>query len=178
MPPANPKPLRFKKNKNLLSGSGPNRGLPSAKLAFEASAPRDPKTAKALLKNDPFPVVPLRLGRASVDVSSGDEVSFGAGKGKASFSAGVGVFAELGVYKTPAAVFKAVEINEQVLPAVTLEGADGRLFVVLQSGYSLAAEGDASIALRPGFTPRIEASGGRARDYAVIRAIDAIEDIN
>lgn len=173
MPSATPKLLSFKKNKSLLTSTGQRRGLPPAELELEASVANDPKTAKALLKNQPFPTVPLRLGRASVTVSTGEDVSFGNGKGKASFAVAGGVFGELGVFKTPKSVLKAVEINEQVLPAVPLEGADGRLFVVLQSGYSLSAETDASIALAPGFTPSIEASAGRSRDYAVIRTIEA-----
>lgn len=164
MPPAAPKPLGFKKNRNLLSSR--------ADLALGASAANDQATHRALLQNKPFPTVPLVLGKASVAVSGGDKVSFGNGNSKASFSAEDGVFGQLGVYKTLKSVFNAVKVNGQVLPAVALEDIEGRLFVVLQSGYSLGVKGSASMALAPGFTPAIEASASRARDYAVIRTID------
>ena len=61
MPPANPKPLSFQKNKSLLSSH--------ANVALEASAAADEATRTALLKNERFPTVPLKLGKAALDAS-------------------------------------------------------------------------------------------------------------
>ena len=176
MAPTSPQPLKFKKSISVLSGS--------TDIQVDASAPKDPQVAKALLNNDPFPKTPIVLGKVEVGISSGKEVSFGSGAGKVSFSGGGGVFGELGVYKTVAAVFKAAKINEEVLPAVALAGAVDKLFLVLRSGYRLEAGVKGSIALAPGLTPTVEGSASHRRAYAVIRAVekdtgsrDAIQDV-
>jgi len=164
MPPATPKPLSFKKNKSLLSSH--------AKVTLEATAPQDPATGKALLQNKPFPRVPIQLGKVSVGFTAGEKVSFGSGKGKATFSGKGSVFGGIGVYKSSAAVFKAVKIDKQVVAAAELDDTGGRLFVVLTSGYALSGSGKGSIALAPGFAPKLEASAKRRRAYAVIQTID------
>jgi hypothetical protein len=176
MSPTSPKPLKFKKSINVLSGS--------TDVSIEASAPKDPVVALALLNNKPFPKTPIVLGKVEVGVSSGKEVSFGSGNGKASFSGGAGVFGALGVYKSPQAVFNAAAINEEILPAVGLQGTEDKLFLLLRSGYRLNAGAKGSIALAPGLTAGAEVSAGHRRAYAVIRAIqkdtgsrDAIQDV-
>jgi hypothetical protein len=153
-------------NKDFLSGH--------ADVGIEITPPdADPETALALGSNTPF-TKEVQLGKIAAHAQAGtQDIPFGEGAGKVSFSASAGGFAGLGVYFDTKKMLDTLALDDSIAPGMDLKDDPINVYyTVLQWGYDLTASAKGSVALGAPGAITFGADAKRDAAYAVVRRFD------
>ncbi|MCP4156388.1 MAG: hypothetical protein GY757_52230 [bacterium] len=158
------KSFKFESNKKFLNGksaAGLDIALPDANLAL----------IKAVENNKPFQG-DVTLVKLSANAGTGKDIEFGKDKNKVSFSASASAFAGMAVYFDPKELMEALELEEKIIPGMTVVNNQDYLYSAIRWGYNL--KGGAQGAMALGAPGSVTFGGDAASEakYAVVRRID------
>ncbi len=132
----------------------------------------DPGVAEILAHSAPFPPGTTKVGGLSATASGGtNAVRFGEGHGTVTFSASASASSALAVYGDTPSLLNDLDPDPEksVLAGLVIDGTGCRQFVLLDWGYSVAANANGSIALGGGASATFAADATNNGLLAVVR---------